>query len=76
MSLYKNNSHYSKLAKLFHWVFVLLFIYGVAKQVDDINELEDISFFKFEIFFSVIFFIFLVIRYIYMKTTQKTSIPK
>ena len=55
---------------------MFLFIYGVAKQVDDINQLEEISFFRFEIFFSVIFLILLVIRYIYMKTTQKTSIPK
>ena len=34
----------SKKAKLFHWFFVILFLYGVAKQVDDINQLEDIVF--------------------------------
>ena len=49
MSLDKNNLQYSKIAKLFHWGFVLLFVYGVAKQVDDINQLEDQAFFKFEI---------------------------
>ena len=49
MSLDKNNSGYSKIAKLFHWGFVLLFVYGVAKQVDDINQLEDASFLRFEI---------------------------
>ena len=76
MSLEKNNSHYSKLAKLFHWGFVILFIYGVAKQVDDINQLEDIIFFRSEIIFAIIFLILLIIRFIYMKTTQKTSIPE
>ena len=76
MSLDKNNSQYSKLAKLFHWGFVILFIYGVAKQVDDINQLEDITFLRFEIFFALTFLLLLTIRFIYMKKTQKTSIPK
>ncbi len=40
MSLDKNNSEYSKIAKLFHWGFVLLFVYGVLKQVDNINQLK------------------------------------
>ena len=76
MSLDKNNSQYSKIAKLFHWGFVLLFVYGVAKQVDDINQLEDQAFFRFEIIFAVIFLFLLLIRLIYMKTTQKTSLPE
>mgnify|MGYP001319821251 CR=1 FL=1 len=76
MSLYKNNSGYSKIAKLFHWGFVLLFVYGVAKQVDDINQLEDAAFIRFEIIFSLIFLFLLITRLIYMKTTQKSSLPK
>jgi len=76
MSLNKNNSQYSKIAKLFHWGFVLLFVYGVAKQVDDINQLEDQAFFRFEIIFAIIFLFLLLIRFIYMKKTQKTSLPE
>jgi len=76
MSLDKNNSEYSKIAKLLHWSFVLLFIYGVAKQVNDINQLEDSAFFRFEIIFAIIFFSLLIIRFIYMKKTQKTSLPE
>ena len=53
-----------------------LFVYGVAKQVDDINQLEDTAFFRFEIIFAVIFLFLLLIRLIYMKTTQKTSLPE
>jgi len=75
MSPDKNKSNYSKLAKLFHWGFVILFIYGVAKQVEDINQLNDNSFFRFEIIFSLIFLFLLMIRLIYMKITQKTSLP-
>ena len=76
MSLDKNNSGYSKIAKLFHWGFVLLFVYGVAKQVDDINQLEDVAFLRFEIIFALIFLFLLIARLIYMKTTQKTSLPE
>ena len=76
MSLDKNNSEYSKIAKLFHWGFVLLVVYGVAKQVEDINQLEDNSFFRFEIIFALIFLFLLIIRLFYMKTTQKTSLPE
>ena len=76
MSLEQNNSSYSKLAKFFHWGFVFLFIYGVAKQVDDISQLQDNDFFRFEIIFALIFLFLLVTRFIYMKITQKTSIPE
>ena len=55
MSLGKSNSNYSKLAMLFHWGFVILFAYGVAKQVEDLNQLDDFDFFKFEITFAFIF---------------------
>ena len=76
MSLDKNNSQYSKIAKLFHWGFVFLFVYGVLKQVDNINQLEDNAFFRFEVIFAIIFLFLLLIRLIYMKKTQKTSLPE
>lgn len=75
MKLPKNNSNYSNMAKVFHWGFVALFVYGVAKQVDDIKQLENISFFRFEIIFAFIFSILIILRFIYMKTTQKSSLP-
>ena len=76
MSLGKSNSNYSKLAMLFHWGFVILFAYGVAKQVEDLNQLDDCDFFKFEITFAFIFLFLVTIRFIYMKRTQKTSLPE
>ena len=51
------NNNYSFLAKLFHWGFVFLFIYGVAKQVDDLEQLSDKFFFIFEITFATLFLI-------------------
>ena len=36
-----NQANYSILAKVFHWGFVVLFAYRIAKQVDDITQLAD-----------------------------------
>ena len=67
---------YSFIAKFWHWGFVLLFIYGVAKQVDEIEQLEDKFFFQFEIIFALLFLFLLVIRFVYMSRTQETSLPE
>ena len=75
MSNRVNKKKYSFIAKFWHWGFVLLFIYGVAKQVDDIEQLEDRFFFQFEIVFALLFLFLLVIRFVYMSKTQETSLP-
>ena len=67
--------HYSTIAKLLHWGFVILFFYGIIKQVDNINQLEDISVLRLEILFATIFVLLLAIRFTYMKKTQKSSLP-
>lgn len=71
-----NKKQYTFLAKFWHWGFVLLFIYGVAKQVDEIEQLEDKFFFQFEIVFALLFLFLLVIRFVYMNKTQETSLPE
>ena len=75
MNNQKNKKQYSLFAKFWHWGFVLLFIYGVAKQVDEIQQLEDLFFFQFEIVFALLFLFLLAIRFVYMSKTQKTSLP-
>ena len=73
-----NQTHkkkYSFFAKFWHWGFVLLFIYGVTKQVNEIEQLEDKLFFQFGIIFAVIFLFLLAIRFVYMNKTQETSLP-
>ena len=32
---------HSRTAKILHWGFILVFAYGLAKQLDDVEELED-----------------------------------
>jgi cytochrome b561 len=71
----KNKKEFSLFAKFWHWGFVLLFIYGVAKQVDEIEQLEDQFFFQFEIVFALLFLFLLAIRFVYMSKTQETSLP-
>ena len=46
---------YSPLAKVLHWGFILLFAYGIFKQVDDISQLEDKAFLRFEVLFALAF---------------------
>ena len=59
-----------------HWGFVLLFIYGLLKQIDELDQLKDEALLKFEVIFAVIFILLLLIRFVYMRTTQKTSLPQ
>ena len=62
------NTH-TFLAKLIHWTFIPLYAYGIFKQVDDLNELEDASLLNFEILFAIVFLIIVLLRYFYMKHT-------
>ena len=66
---------YTLTAKIFHWSFVILFAYGISKQIDNINQLEDLALLKFEVAFALLFIVFLVVRFVYMKRTQKSSLP-
>ena len=69
------NKNFSSFAKLLHWGFVLLFLYGLLKQIDSINQLEDDNLLMFEVIFALAFLLLLIIRFVYMKTTQQSSIP-
>ena len=40
------------LAKLIHWTFIPLYAYGIFKQVDDIEALEDQALLIFETIFA------------------------
>ena len=70
-----SKSNFSSIAKFMHWGFVLLFIYGLLKQIDELNQLEDKELLQFEVIFATVFVLLLLIRFIYMKTTQKSSLP-
>ena len=60
-------SSHTNLAKFFHWGFIILYAYGILKQVDDISQLEDSGLLVFEVLFASTFLIIVLIRYFYMR---------
>jgi cytochrome b561 len=63
------NSH-TFLAKTIHWTFSILYAYGIFKQVDDLDQLEDPSLLNFEILFASIFLVIVMLRFLYMKNVK------
>ena len=63
------NSH-TRLAKTIHWTFSVLYAYGIFKQVEDLEELEDASLLNFEIFFAIVFLVIVTLRFFYMKDAK------
>jgi len=61
---------HTKLAKTIHWTFSILYAYGILKQVEDLDELEDPSLLNFEIFFAVVFLVIVMLRFFYMKDAK------
>ena len=66
MALLVEQSH-TKLAKSLHWTFIILYVYGIFKQVNDLQELEDKELLIFEIIFASIFLAIVILRYSYMR---------
>jgi len=54
------------LAKFVHWAFVILYAYGIFKQLDDLDQLEDSGLLVFEVVFASVFLLIVLIRYFYM----------
>ena len=66
---------HSLLGKSLHWFFVLLFGYGVFKQIENKEQLNDLGLLISEMFFAVAFLLFIIFRFIYMKRRYKTALP-
>ena len=70
------STKYSTVAKIFHWGFDALFAYGIAKQIDNISQLEDFALLRFELIFAIILILLLAVRFVYMTKTQTSSLPE
>ena len=55
------------LGKTFHWFFIILYAYGIFKQIDDISQLEDKGLLVFEVAFASVFLLIVILRYSYMR---------
>lgn len=72
------STSHTKLAKFIHWTFILLYLYGIVKQVNELGDLEDNQLLLFEIAFATVFLIIVILRYSYMrrfKTFQGATEP-
>ena len=65
---------YSTSAKLLHWGFIGMFAYGIFKQVDDLSQLEDPSFLRFEFIFACVFLALLALR-LWVMRGQGSALP-
>ena len=74
-TLKQKNIEHSFLAKSLHWLFVVIFGYGVFKQIESKEQLNDIGLLRSEMLFAIIFLAFIMFRFIYMKRRYKTSLP-
>ena len=59
-------SSHTLLAKIIHWGFIILYVYGIFKQIDDLSQLEDRALLIFEVIFACAFLFIVLIRYFYM----------
>jgi len=55
------------LARSIHWGFIGLYVYGLSKQLDDLEDLEEPGLLEFEVAFAVLFLAVVVARYLYMR---------
>jgi hypothetical protein len=72
---------HTKTSKFIHWTFSLLYAYGIFKQVEELEQLNNPSILMVEIVFAGIFLGIVFIRYFYMKDVDtllggKVEIPK
>ena len=61
---------HTRLAKTIHWSFIILYVYGIVKQVDDISDLEDSKLLIFEAVFAAVFLAIVIGRYFYMRKVE------
>jgi cytochrome b561 len=61
---------HTKLAKTIHWSFIILYVYGIFKQVNALEDLEDSGLLISEIVFATAFIVIVILRYSYMRRFQ------
>ena len=54
------------LARSIHWSFIVLYLYGLSKQIGELDELQDNGLLLFEILFATVFLVIVILRYSYM----------
>ena len=63
------------VAKTLHWGFIAVFLYGLSKQLDELEELADPALLHDEMIFGAFFLLLLVARFWYMRTNSPSALP-
>ncbi|EET47161.1 cytochrome b [Thalassobium sp. R2A62] len=63
------------IARVFHWGFIVVFVYALLKQLDAIEQLQDPDLLRFEMVFAMGFLALLAVRFTYMRITMPTALP-
>ena len=66
---------HSKTARWLHWGFIGVFIFALTKQLDEVEELEDMALLQYEMAFAAAFLTLLLVRFFYMRRTRPTVLP-
>ena len=66
---------HSRTARILHWGFILVFIYALTKQLDEVEELEDFSLLQYEMVFASLFLLLLLGRFVFMQLTRPSAMP-
>ncbi len=66
---------HSVTAKVRHWGFIVVFVYALAKQLDEVEELEDFALLQYEMVFASAFLVLLITRFVFMHSTRPTVLP-
>ena len=74
MKIHSSSNNFSSFAKILLGFCIIISL--LLKQIDSINQLEDDNLLMFEVIFALAFLVLLIIRFVYMKTTQQSSIPE
>jgi hypothetical protein len=48
------------LARSIHWSFIVLYLYGLSKQIGELDELQDNGLLLFEILFATVFLVIVI----------------
>lgn len=66
---------HGKTAKFFHWGFIVVFVYALTKQLDELEELEDFALLQYEMIFATAFLVLLIVRFVFMQRTRPSALP-
>lgn len=66
---------HGSVAKFIHWGFIGVYAFGISKQVDEVEELENFALLQEEIIIAIVFLMLLLARYLYMQSKGATVLP-